>query len=54
MTGIIKGFLGVSNFRFWDFFRVGKFGKYFFGQLDLSRVFLGYSKLMFLVMCDII
>ena len=26
------------------FFWVGKFGKYFFGYLNLSRDFLGYSK----------
>ena len=33
VMGMIEGF-------FW----VGKFGKYFFGQLDLSRDFIGYSK----------
>ena len=31
MTGMIKGFLGVWNFRFWDFFGSENFGKYFFG-----------------------
>ena len=45
---------GGFKFSILGFFWVGKFGKYFFGQLDLSRVFLRYSKLMFLVMCDII
>ena len=33
MTRMIEGF-----------FRVGKFGKYFFGWLDFSRNFFGYSK----------
>ena len=27
-----------------EFFWVGKFGKYFFGHLDLRRDFFGYSK----------
>ena len=36
VTGMIKGFFGVSNFRFWDFFGQENFGKFFFGQLDFS------------------
>ena len=36
-------FLGVK-FSIPGFFWVGKFGKYFFGWLDLSRDFFGYSK----------
>ena len=39
-----EGFFWVRNFPIWDFFGVGKFGKYFFGWLDLSRDFFGYSK----------
>ena len=46
MTGMIKGFLGVKIFRFQDFFfgggGVGKFGKYFFGWVDLRRDFWEY------------
>ena len=30
VMGMIKGFFWVSNFQFWDFWGVGKFGKYFF------------------------
>ena len=40
MTGMINGFLGLK-FSIPGFFWVGKFGKYFFGWLDLSRDFLG-------------
>ena len=36
-------FLGLK-FSFPGFFWVGKFGKYIFGWLDLSRDFFGYSK----------
>ena len=36
-------FLGLK-FSIPGFFWVGKFGKYFFGWLDLSRDFLGYTK----------
>ena len=36
-------FLGLK-FSIPGFFWVGKFGKYFFGWLDLSRDFFGYSK----------
>ena len=36
-------FLGLK-FSIPGFFWVGKFGKYFFGWLDLSRDSLGYSK----------
>ena len=44
MTGIIEGlfFFGRGlKFSIPGCFRVGKFGKYFFGWLDLSRGFLG-------------
>ena len=41
VTGMIKGILGGLKFLILGFFRVEKFGKYFFGWLDLSRVFLG-------------
>jgi len=37
---MINGFLGLK-FSIPGFFWVGKFGKYFFGWLDLSRDFLG-------------
>ena len=41
VMGMIKGFFWVSNFQFWDFWGVGKFGKYFFfGWLDLCRDYL--------------
>ena len=46
-------FLGFK-FSIWGFFWVGKFWQVFFGQLDFSRDFFGYSKLMFLFLCDII
>ena len=36
-----QGIFGGLKFLILGFFRVGKFGKYFFGWLDLSRVFLG-------------
>ena len=36
-------FLGLK-FLILGFFWAGKFGKYFFGLLDLCRDFLGYSK----------
>ena len=36
-------FVGLK-FSIPGFFWVGKFGKYFFGWLDLSGNFLGYSK----------
>ena len=36
-------FLGLK-FSIPGFFGIGKFGKYFFGWLDLSRDFFGYSK----------
>ena len=35
--------LGLK-FLILEYFWVGKFGKYFFGWLDLSRHFWGYSK----------
>ena len=38
-----RTFLGLK-FLIPGFFRVGKFGKYSFGWLDLSRDFFGYSK----------
>ena len=41
MTGMIEEFLFVRNFDSRNF-RVHKFGKYFFGWLDVSRVFLEY------------
>ena len=41
---MIKGFLGVWNFHFQDFFRVGNFGRSFFGWQGLIREFWGYSK----------
>ena len=39
-----QGIFGGLKFLILGFFRVGKFGKYFYGWLDLSRVFSGYSK----------
>ena len=44
MTGMIKDFGGVSNFRFQDIFGLENFGRYFSGKLDLSRDFFEYSK----------
>ena len=51
MTGMIGGFFGFETSFDSVFFgggwgegRVGRFGKHFFGWLDLSREFLGYSK----------
>ena len=43
MTVIIEGFFlgGGLKFSILGCFWVGKFGKYFFGWLDLSRDFLG-------------
>ena len=38
VTGMSEGFFGVWNLRFWDFWGVGKFVKYFLGWLDLSGV----------------
>ena len=43
MTGMIEGFFGPEIF-YSGIFWVGKFGKYFFGWLDLSRDCFGYSK----------
>ena len=39
-----QAIFGGLKFLIPGFFRVGKFGKYFFGWLDLSRVLFGYSK----------
>ena len=39
MTGMIRGLFSTLGF-FW----VGKFGKYFFGDLDLSRDFFEILK----------
>ena len=44
VTGMIEGFFGGLKFLIAGFFWVGKFGKYFFGWLDLSRDFLGVFK----------
>ena len=44
MTGMIEGFFLGLKFLIPGFFWVGKFGKYFFGSLDLSRDFFGYSR----------
>ena len=44
VMGMIKGFFWVWNFRFRDFFWVGKSGEYFCWWIDLSRDFWGYSK----------
>ena len=41
VTGMIRGFW-VWNFRFWDFFLVGKFGQVFFGLVWFIK--FGYSK----------
>ena len=38
---MIEGFFGGLKFSILVFFLGGKFGKYFFGWLDLSRDFLG-------------
>ena len=35
---------GGLKFLILGFFRIGKFGKFFLGWLDLSRVLFGYSK----------
>ena len=45
MTGIIEGFeiFNSGIFFFWGG-GVGKFGKYLFGWVDLSKDFFGYSK----------
>ena len=46
MTGIIEGF-EIFNSGIFFFFGgggVGKFGKYLFGWVDLSKDFFGYSK----------
>ena len=42
VTGMIKGFFWVWNFRFLDFFWVWKFGKYFLGSLIWVEIFFGY------------
>ena len=44
MTGMIEGFFLGLKFFIPGFFWVGKFGKYFFGWLDLNRDCFGYSK----------
>ena len=44
VTRMIEGFLGVWNFQFQDFFRVGNLGRNFFGWLGSIREFWGYSK----------
>ena len=48
MTEIIEGFeiFNSGNFFFWGAGGggVGKFGKYLFGWVDLSKDFFGYSK----------
>ena len=45
VSGMIVGFLGVSNFRFRDSFGYENLAiEYFFGWLDLSRNVFGYSK----------
>ena len=47
MTGIIEGFEIFNSGIFFFFFGgggVGKFGKYLFGWVDLSKDFFGYSK----------
>ena len=38
-----REFLGLK-FSIPGCFWVGKFGEYFFGRIDLGRIFLGYSK----------
>ena len=47
VPGMIEGFGGLK-FLILGFFGTENFGKYSFGDLDLSRDFYGYSKLMFL------
>jgi len=42
--GMIEGFFGGLKFFIPGFFWVGKFGKYLFGWLDLSRDFWGAFK----------
>ena len=48
MTGIIEGFeifnSGIFFFVVGGGGGVGKFGKYLFGWVDLSKDFFGYSK----------
>ena len=41
---MIEGSFGVWNFQFWDFFRLGNFGRNLLGWLGLIREFCGYSK----------
>ena len=44
VTGMIKGYLWVWNFQFWDCFGSENLAIFWGGQLDLSRDFFGYSK----------
>ena len=44
VTEMIEGFFLGFKFSIPGFYWVGKFGKYFFGWLDLSGDFFGYSK----------
>ena len=44
MTGMIEGFFWGLKFSILGFLGVGKFGKYFFVWLGLSRDFFEYSK----------
>ena len=44
VSGMIEGFFLRLKSLIPGFFWVGKFGKYFFEWLGLSRDFLGYSK----------
>ena len=44
VTGMIEGFFLGLKFSIPGFFWVRRFGKYFFGWLDLSRDFLGVLK----------
>ena len=44
VTGMIEGFFWGLKLSSPGFFWVSKFGKHFFGWLDLSRDFFGYSK----------
>ena len=44
VTEMIKGLFWVWNCQFLEFVWVGRFGKYFFGWLELSRDFLGGFK----------
>ena len=46
MKGMIEGFFGDLKFSISGFFWVGKFGKYFFGWLDLSRDFFWVLKIL--------